>query len=103
MDFYGSCSNLNEEGRIEIAHGLLNVDTGEASDLKSFKSPQGRGCEKNWVFGLGQTEGKGLSEDQYIYEWHPFTIYNAEGELVLKEGYATVHERMAWVQRSCTL
>ena len=77
VDFYGSCSNLNEEGRIEIAHGLLNVDTGVASALASFKSPQGRGCEKNWVFGL--------AEGKYIYEWHPFTIYNAQGELVLKK------------------
>jgi tetratricopeptide (TPR) repeat protein len=79
IHFYGSCSNLNESGNIEIAHGRLDVGQASAHDICSFKSPQGRGCEKNWVFMPGGGPAK------YIYEWHPYTIYNASGELVLKK------------------
>ena len=98
--FYGSCSNLNDGGRIQMCYGRALLDEGVYADVRELASPQGRGCEKNWVFWAGNAM-------KYIYEWHPYTLYSVDGQQLVKKtmphymkewrgSTAVMHYRESW-------
>ena len=76
LNFYGSCSNLNADARIQIAHGKVGKGS-LCTDVCELPSPQGRYCEKNWVFWP--------ERGGYVYEWSPYTLCNKEGAVILKK------------------
>ncbi len=51
---------------VRVLDGVYDTTTGEYRDCAILPSPQGRGCEKNWL-PIADT---GLM----IYDWHPFQV-----------------------------
>lgn len=100
--FYGSCSNLNTDGQIQIVHGRALFEEALGIDVKQLASPQGRHCEKNWVFWPDRA-----TEHRYIYEWFPYTLYSLDGKELVKKttprymkewrgSTAVMHYRESW-------
>jgi hypothetical protein len=107
--FYGSCSNLNDGGRIQMVYGRALLEEGRCVDVRELTSPQGRGCEKNWVF-WASVSGNASAKDnvmKYIYEWSPYTLYSVDSEELVKKtmprymkewrgSTAVMHYRGSW-------
>jgi len=57
--------------RLSIVRGRYDPDTASYSDCVVMESPNGSGCEKNWLPISGT--------DQFIYQWHPLEIRSFAG------------------------
>lgn len=75
LKFSASSKNLTDDENIVIAVGDYDVDSAQMHNIKVIQSPNGNGCEKNWIAvpetcGLETTKGK----MNFIYGWNPLEI-----------------------------
>lgn len=70
-------TNIREyDPNIRMITGNYHIQTGTYSDAVVLRSPENRGCEKNWL-PIPNT-------DNVIYDWSPLTVTKLDGTTICK-------------------
>jgi tetratricopeptide (TPR) repeat protein len=93
LKFSASTKNLTDDDNIVIAIGDYCPDSARMYNIKVIQSPNGSGCEKNWIAipeDCGLENGRG--QMNFIYGWNPMEIgavNAAENKLEIHTKYDT--------------